>query len=287
LPTCPVDLGENLRRSSLKRNPSLQFNETDLAPAPVGGNLRRGSYQVESRATRTVLDDFIARLIIIIKANYDSPNDRLTKEIYDEDISNDYPSLTADSLHSFLKKDKQAQIDGIALTAQNVTCNLWSYNCRIGGVCGASGCVGICCIVSDPELIISGEEPDDESHCIDINDGPAGTGPGLPKVEEDQKDLESYINKRALTNKLFTWKGLGVSQVIYYSISAWEGGGSWHPQSSIYYRVFDFMNERDCSDSAITTIDPVRLPILDPYEHWYQSMYTSSNKYADLEADLK
>ena len=82
------------------------------------------------------------------------------------------------------------------------------YNCHIDGngdSCIAGGCVGICCIAS------GASEPKD-SHCTDIDDEPAGLGPGITELgQRDEayvRDSEFPNEKRGNTNKFFTWQRL-------------------------------------------------------------------------------
>ncbi|KFY86337.1 hypothetical protein V498_07553, partial [Pseudogymnoascus sp. VKM F-4517 (FW-2822)] len=58
---------------------------------------------------------------------------------------------------------------------------------------------------------------------------------------------------------------------IKYYEQQYTSGGQWDEYHSVYDSIFDYEDEKDCANPIIAHIGPIRLPILKPQPHFFQT----------------
>lgn len=150
--------------------------------------------------------------------------------------------------------------------ARLILCSAEYIDCLLCGTCRLCA-DGTCGGLLDPHT-----STNLEAECSDSEDGDGSTMKTfVQKREEVQYSSHDISLQKRASRTQNNFPYVGKSGSIKYYEQQYTSGGQWDEYHSVYDRIFDYEDEKDCANPRIAHIDPIRLPILKPQPHFFQS----------------
>ncbi|KFY63163.1 hypothetical protein V496_04149 [Pseudogymnoascus sp. VKM F-4515 (FW-2607)] len=150
--------------------------------------------------------------------------------------------------------------------ARLILCSAEYIDCLLCGTCRLCA-DGTCGGLLDPHT-----STNLEAECSDSEDGDGSTMKTfVQKREEVQYGSHDISLQKRASRTQNNFPYVGKSGSIKYYEQQYTSGGQWDEYHSVYDSIFDYEDEKDCANPIIAHIGPIRLPILKPQPHFFQT----------------